>query len=176
VDAVDVARRNLASGVSGGHPGTAGGGPGAGGYAGQLPPSVLSEPSSRCLWVGSSTVDDSTRHLLQPILLYRAGTDEARPVGADENNIHGWLFILRHFEDLAELRNFANSLQEISFKGEHLLVGERNDVQQPQPSPSKKGGKRGGAGRPRGSCKGGKGGSGGPGHASGGAGGGNIAV
>ena len=29
------------------------------------------------------------RHLLQPILLYRAGTDEARPVGADENNIHG---------------------------------------------------------------------------------------
>ena len=83
--------------------------------------------------------------------------------------IIGWLFILRHFDDLTELRNFANALKEISFQDERRLVGERTDVGQPQPSPSKKGGKRGGAGRPRGSCKGGRGGLGGPG--TGGAGG-----
>ena len=76
-----------------------------------------------------------------------------------------WLFILRHFDDLTELRNFANALREISFPDERLLVGERNAVGQTQPSPSKKGGKRGGAG----SCKGGRGGLGGPGR--GGAGG-----
>ena len=30
-----------------------------------------------------------SRHLLQPILQYRSGIDEARPVGPDQNHIQG---------------------------------------------------------------------------------------
>ena len=70
----------------------------------------------------------------------------------------GWLFILRHFLDLTELRGFADSLRQISFLDERLLVGERVDYLA-FPSPSKRGGKRTGAGRPRGGCRGGRGGS-----------------
>ena len=44
----------------------------------------------------------------------------------------------------------------MSFEDERLLVAERADFA-PPPSPSKKGGRRNGAGRPRGSCKGGRG-------------------
>ena len=57
----------------------------------------------------------------------------------------------------------AASLPEISFQDERLMVGERADYVQAFPSPSKRGGKRSGAGRPRGSCRGGgfKGGRGG---------------
>ena len=88
------------------------------------------------------------------------------------------MFIIRHFENLTELRAFADSLRELSFQDERLLVGERADYLflDELPSPSKRGGKRAGAGRPRGSCrgggyKGGRGGGGGGGGGSGGVGG-----
>ena len=101
---VDRARRALLD-ADRSSDGNAGGRPGANPGGNQLPPNVLGEPGARCLWVGSSTVNDSTRyelyiaisfhnechfrHLLQLILQYRPGVDEARPVGRDMNNIQG---------------------------------------------------------------------------------------
>jgi len=134
------------------------GGGGSDGSKGRLPEGVLGEPLPTCLFVASHTVTGDTRHLLQNLLQFQEGVDEARPVGEDEDHVQGWLFILRHFGDLAELRGFAACLREVSFQEEPLLVGERVDylhtLPSPGKSPSKRGGKRTGAGRPRGSCRG----------------------
>ena len=84
----------------------------------------------------------------------------------------GWLYILRHFHgDLTSLRNFGDALRALSFLDERLMVAEKDDYME-SPKKGGKGGKRSGAGRPRGGCGGGPKFGGGP----GGIGGGGVAA
>ena len=65
--------------------------------------------------------------MLEAALHFVNGVDDVRPLLDSAGNPDGYLFILRHFQTLMELRNWKDVLKSLSFEDDRLGVKEEDD-------------------------------------------------